>query len=316
MNSYYLKLTLVLMFLGSASNGLSELAPPDTRSWEQGTADFIAQKAQHPNDGIYDGQRLKELDSKRAVTFLMPLLAKKQPIELRIKAVGALGWMSFQEAIPALSAIAKDATENEDIRVAALNPGLRYMKNLKAEQTAAALAVNKSELIRAAAYWVLSQHGTDSAIDVLEACLRASTKALDRDLIRALSLSKHKRAGKIIFDHCDFAALRGDEQLLWEYSMAMEQCRPPEAQQNMLSLAKQLTHPSSAYCALLYFGSLPRDDVVPALLAYIESDKRGLDVYEPVMQFIKSPKISDKSKKKLSELVATGQVKKIVPIID
>ena len=87
---------------------------------------------QFPGCLHYDGRRLKELDPKRAAAFLIPFLAKTQPDGVRVKAIGALGWSSFHEAIPALSAIALDATDNEAIRAQALNPGLRYMKHPEA----------------------------------------------------------------------------------------------------------------------------------------------------------------------------------------
>ncbi len=311
MNRSCLWFRLLSILLCSAETAFClSIAPPDKRTWEQVTADFIAREGQHANDGDYDGRRLKELDPKRAVSFLMPFLAKDCSFGLRVKAIGALGWSSFKEAVPALCAIAKDATDNEEVRAEALNPGLRYMKNPQAVETAASLAEDNSVRIRGSAYWVLSDHGTDKAVAVLEARLRSNDRPLFRQLIYALAFSKHPRAGQIVFDNCAFSTLQPDEELLRAYSIAMESYHVPEAQQNMLTVAQQPGHPLSAYYALRYFSAFPRQDVVPALIARIEAAKPVNDLYETVTQFIKSPKITDESKKTLSEFITSGKVKK------
>jgi hypothetical protein len=306
-----------ILLLGLLSIAASAFAtmhePPDTRSWEQTTADFVARVGRHANDGYHDGLHLKELDAKRAAAFLIPFLAKNRPYGLRLKAIGALGWSSFHEAIPALSTIALDATDNEEIRAEALNPGLRYMKNPDAVKTATALAADKSVSIRSGAYWVLSGHGTDAAIEVLSARLCASDTPLIEQLIFALTLSKHPRAGKVIFEHVDFSALPHNERHFQAYSIAMEHYRIPEAQQNMLFLAQQPEWPLSCFYALRYFSAFPREDVAPALIAYIEANKPLTDLYETVSEFIKSPKVGDETKSKLSAFIASGQVKKPEP---
>ena len=282
----------------------------DTRSWAQVTADFVAREGQNANDGADDGRRLKELDPKKAAAFFMPFLAKDQPEGLRVKAVGALGWSAFHEAIPALCAIALDTTDREQIRAAALNPGLRYMKHPDAVKTASALAADESNRIRSGAYWVLSNHGTDEAIEVLAARLRANDKPLLEQLIFALTFSNHERAGKIVFDAVDFSALPHDEQHLYAYARAMEQYRIPEAQQNMLSVAQQPTRPLSCYYALRYFSSFPREDVARVLIAYIEAGSPASELYDTVTEFIKSPTISNESKMALSAFVDRGRIKK------
>ena len=315
MNSsrYALPAAVLLLFYAVAAFALS-IAPPDMRSWEQVTADFVSREARHANDGEYDGRRLKELNPKRAVEFLMPFLAKDRPFGLRIKAIGALGWSSFQEALPALSTIAQDATDDDEVRSEALNPGLCYMRHPEAVRAATAVAGDKSAKVRTSAYWVLAHHGTDAAISVLEARLKAKDAAGLRDLIYALNFSKHPRAGKIVFDYCDFAALPADETYLHAYSLTMDTYRVPDAQQNMLRVAQQVQHRLPAYYALRYFESFPREDVVPALIRYIEADNSVSDLYETVTAFIKSSDIGSESKKRLSALIATGKVKKSEPL--
>lgn len=310
MRIFFLGLTLV----ATAALATTYL-PPDKRSWEQVTADFTAREAQHANNGEDDGRRLKELDPKRAAAFLIPFLAKSRPYGLRVKAIGALGWSSFQEAISALSAIALDPTDNEEIRTEALNPGLRYMKHPEAVKTASALAADKSVSIRSGAYWVLSAHGTDEAIEVLSARLRGNDTPLLEQLIYALAYSKHRRAGEIIFDSINFPTLLRDEQQLLAYAVAMMQYRIPEAQQNMLIIARQANRPLSCYYALRYFGSFPREDVVPALVAYIEANMSVRDLYDTVTAFIKGAKVSDESKAKLSAFIANGKVEKTERLI-
>lgn len=134
--------------------------PPDTRSWEETIHDFRAYHAQHAHEGERDGRRLKALDPKRAARFLLPFLSKDHPRGLRVKAVGALGWSAFREAIPSLSAIALDESEDEPLRYEALNPGLCYMRHPEAVRTASIVANDKSLTVRGAAYWVLAHHGS------------------------------------------------------------------------------------------------------------------------------------------------------------
>jgi HEAT repeat protein len=179
----------------------------------------------------------------------LPYLAKDRPLGLRVKAIGALGWSSFQEAVPALSAIAKDETENESIRAQALNPGLRYMKSADAVATATFLATHKSDSIRGSAYWVLSDNATDSAIKVLSSRLGAEDKPLLGQLIYALYFSKHPQAGRIVFDLVDFTVLQDDRNALNAYATTMEQYRIPEAQQHMLAVAQQPAPSLAAYYA-------------------------------------------------------------------
>lgn len=131
----------------------------DPRTWDQVVADFMAWPDSAHAD--YEGRRLKELDRERAVSFLIPLLAKDQPAGLRVKAMCAVGWNAFYEAIPALAAIAQDETEDEYVRGEALNPGLRYMQRQEALSVARSLANHKSERIRKNAFWVLSSHKAD-----------------------------------------------------------------------------------------------------------------------------------------------------------
>jgi HEAT repeat protein len=149
------------------------------------TADFLALPATWAHDGEKDGRRLKELDPKRAAAFLIPFLSKevpyqwipflkkKRPYGLRAKAIGALGKSAFHDAIPELCAIALDTTDEAKLREQALYPGLAYMQHPAAIKTASALASDKLDRVRRSAFWVLANHGTDEAIDVLAGRLRA-----------------------------------------------------------------------------------------------------------------------------------------------
>lgn len=86
----------------------------------------------------------------------------------------------------------------------------------------------------------------------------------------------------------------------------MDQYRLPEAQQNMLAIARQPARIPSVI-ALRYFASYPREDVVPALVARIEAGKASTDLYDSVRKFIKSPAITAESKKKLSACIESGK---------
>ncbi|MCE9612326.1 MAG: HEAT repeat domain-containing protein [Chthoniobacter sp.] len=307
---------IIVIFSLIATTGLATTyARSDTRSWDQVTADFIAHPGHFAIDGERDGRRLKELDLKRAVAFLIPFLAKTQPDGLRVKAIGALGWSSFHEAIPALSAIALDVADKEAIRAQALNPGLRYMKHPEALKTATALIADASPSIRSGALWVLSGHGTDEAVDLLAARLRANDKPLLDKLMCALYFSKHPRAGKLVFTSVDFSTIPREERYLHAYALTLDGYPVPGAQQNMLIIAQQPGQPLSSYYALRYFRAFPCEDVVPALVACIEAKKSVNILYETVTEFIASPKISDESKAKLSAFIASGKVKKPEPPI-
>ncbi len=131
----------------------------DPRTWDQVVASFMAWPDASSSD--YEGRRLKELDRERAVSFLVPLLTKDHPVGLRVKAIWALGWNAFDEAIPALTSIAQDETDDEYVRGEALHPGLLYMNRQEALSVARALANHKSENIRKHASWLLSSHGED-----------------------------------------------------------------------------------------------------------------------------------------------------------
>ena len=310
MNKRWFRLAALSFLLNSAVFGQACSFPPDTRTWDEVAADFVATEAKSPfnND---DGPRLKALDPKKALKFLLPYLGKQHPKGLRLKAIGALGDCAFQEASPALSAIAKDVSEDEDLRGGSLNPGLRYMKSPAAVETAAAVADDKSRYVRISAYWVLSEHGSDRALGVLEK--RIQSKGLSEveleNLINALYYSKSGCAGKIIFSNCDFSTLPNDENLLSSYARIMMEFRIPDAQQTMLRIAKMPGRELKTRYALCYFKSFPREDVVPTLIEYINKhNSEGL--YDTVTAFANSASISESSKKTLNEFLTSGKVKK------
>ncbi len=313
--SKWLQIALSSLLLVSEVVAFSAF-PPDERSWEEVTADFIKRSGEGFNRT--DGHRLKELDPKRAVEFLMSYLAKDKPERLRLEAIGALGCEAFQEAVPALSAIAKDVSDSEGVRARALNPGLRYVKGPVAFETAAALTTDKSRFVRTSAYFVLSDFRTDQALNVLET--RVQSKGLSDlelgKLICALWLTEIPRAGQIILSNCDFATLPDDENLLGKYSMAMEHYRISEAQSIMLRIAQKPGCELSTYYALRYFSSFPREDAVPALVAFIngKGPYATENLFETVTAFSESPVITEKSKNTLRGFLTTGKVKKEVPI--
>lgn len=301
--------TIIFIFLLVAAPAFAtRYPPPDTRTWEQVTTDFVASPRTHGGD--LDGRRLKELDPKRAAAFFIPFLAKTQPDRLRVKAIEALGWSSFREAIPALSTIALDAADKDTIRARALNPGLRYMDHLEALKTASALIADPSQSVRSEALWVLSEHGTNEAVELLASRLRANDKPLLDKLMCAIYYSKHPRAGKLVFTSVDFSKLPREERYLRAYALTLDAYPVPEAQQNMLAIALQPGLPLSAYYALRYFRAFPREDVVPALVERIDANKLGQNLHETVTAFINSPKISVESKANLSAFIASGKVKK------
>ena len=305
---YRFWLSLLSLSLYATASGVpTSYGSPEAGTWGEITKHFISNEGTSAHDGQYDGQRLKALDPKRAAAFFMPFLAKDQPRGLRIKAIGALGWCSFQEATPALSGIAKDDTETEEVRADALDPGLRYMKNPDAAHTAASLVADKSKQIRGSAYWVLSNCGTDDAIEILEARLRSDDRPLLSELIYALIFSKHPRAGRIIFDSVDITTLLHNEDLLRAYATAMGSFQVADAQQNMLTIAQQPDHPLSAYYALLYFRFFPNEQSVPALISYAEyKGEAAGNLYGVVTEFFESPKISAQSKAKLSAFIISS----------
>jgi HEAT repeat protein len=272
-------------------------------------ADFLARDAKPQRDGSREGIRLKALDPERAAEFLIPYLGKEHPADMRFRAMEALGWSALQQAIPALSAIAKDEKEDLLIRAKALNPGLRYMKHAEAEATAAFLSTPDSA-IRGHAYWVLSNHGTDRAVEALESAFKEEAGYGLVNLIHALSSSKHPRAGRIVFEHVEFSAVQNDKDLVSAWAGAMEKYRVPEAQPHMLSLTQKPGNSSPSYFAVRYFGSFPTEVVVPALVDAIEDKFRFDDLYDCVTAFIKSPEITAASKEKLSAYIASGKVKK------
>lgn len=310
MNGIWPRLGALSLLLNSAVVGQACAVPPDTRTWDEVTADFVATEAKSPfNNG--DGPRLKALDPQKALKFLLPYLGKQHLKGLRMKAIGALGDCAFQEAIPALSAIAKDVAEDDELRGGSLNPGLRYMKSPVAVEAAASVAEDKSRYVRTSAYWVLSEHGSDRAVSVLEK--RIQTKGLSEyeldNLINALYYSKSRRAGKIIFSNCDFSTLPNNENLLCSYARIMMEFRIPDAQQTMLRIVKMPGRELKTRYALCYFKSFPREDVVPTLIAYINKhNSEGL--YDTVTAFANSESISEASRKTLNGFLVSGTVKK------
>lgn len=283
-------------------------APPDERSWDEVVATFTLVDPEQPN-GERDGSRLKELDPKRAASFIIPFLSKSQPRLLRIKAITACG-VGLQECVPALSAIARDPSEEEWLRSQALNFGLRNVQHPDAIRTAIDLVEDKSLQVRRSAYWVLAEHGTDEAVAVLVKRLRAKDLPLTRDLIYTFLTSKRPDASKIVFENCVLKDLPPDA--LGAYAEVMRTSFFPPAEEAMFSLLPGADWPLQAR-VLAYFSAFPREDVVPYLIKHIETDRFGKNgtAAETVATFLESPKISAESKGKLRALQAAGKVRTV-----
>ena len=316
------QLAFAAAFVLGTAIAAAAVASPDKRSWDEVTHDFVTGPADAAMDGGQDGQRLRELDPKRAAAFLLPFLTREQPHGLRLKAIKALGNGSFKEAIPALSAIAMDTTEAEDIRYSALNPGLRYMYHPEAIRTASALVNDKAFQVRSAAFWVLSDNGSDAAVSVLAERLRVKDPQDTIDLINAIAYahSRNPKAGKILFDQYRFRDLVADEKLLIAYASAMSQCRIPDARQMMLEIAlypeegPMTIRPTACDYALGYFESFPCKEVVPVLIESIAKHPRKDDFFTTVTAFLKSDQIPEADKQKLAALITSGKVQKPEPM--
>lgn len=297
---------LTLCFACSASWATSYVI--DKRSWSEVTQNFAVSPIRGANDGEGDGFRLKALDQKAAFEFLHPLLSRNQPREIRLKAIGALGYPAFQEAIPALSAIALDATEDVYVRAEALNCGLRYMHHPDAVRAAFALANHKSAMIRAAAYRVLGEHDMDQTIEVLKKRARTKDPEAAKMLISEMAYSERADAARLVHENCPLSAM--PLQAVHDYTYIMERARLPEAQGSMLVLLQHADwkiHEST----LRYFGSFPQESVVPHLVADIEKSQHYVSatLYETVARFVASPTLSSESRAKLSELIASRRVR-------
>jgi HEAT repeat protein len=206
----------------------------------------------------------------------------------------------LHDAIPELSAIALDTTEDAKVREQALYPGLAYMQHPAAIKTASVLASDKLDGVRRRAFWVLANHGTDEAIEVLAGRLRANDKPLLVDLILALRSSRNPRAGRIVFDLVDFSLLPRDEPHLQAYCYAMHDFHIAEARENILFIAQQSEWPYLCSSALDYLSYSPGEDVVPALIAYLQMDKPVRHLPEMLATYLQSPALTDDSKRKIS----------------
>ena len=305
----------IALVVGTAIAAASRLKP-DTRSWEDVTHDFVTGTAGFAMDPSRDGLRLRELDPTRVAAFLLPFLAKDQPRVLRLKAITALGHARAQEAVFALSAIAQDTTEDAEIRYSALNPGLRYMYHPEAIRTASALVNDKAFQVRSAAFWVLSDNGSDAAVSVLAERLRVKDPQDTVDLMNALVYTRNPRAGKILFDQYRFRDLVADEKLLKAYASAMSDCRFPDAREMMLEIAlypeegPMPIRPTARDHALGYFESFPCKEVVPVLIEAIAKHPRKDDFFTTVTAFVKSDQIPEADKQKLTALITSGKGQK------
>lgn len=291
-----------------------QLLTRDTRTWEEVTNSFESTPAQNANDGEYDGKRLLELDELHARTYLIGCLSSEKPFDVRLKATGALGWAAVAEAIPALSRLAMDDKEPEKLREAALNPGLRYMKEDAPLKVAIPLARHDNPRIRTAAYWALSGNASDQAVSELEHALDREPPERKEGVIRALNYTGNPRAGTIVLERFLSGSIPRNQKSLRSFVICMNTYRLSEAKNVM----RDFTHHKDnlvVLWALQFFGSYPNNDIVEDLVVFIKN-KQGdsSDLYDTVIAFLNSPSISEGNKEVLRILLKEKKVTKPRPI--
>ena len=256
-----------LSFLAQSAFATSFAVPStDERTWDEVVVHLQSPVVPGRWYASEDGKRLKELDEPCAAAFLMSLLGTPH----RANAMEALGWGVFKEAIPALAAIALD--KKAENRVLALNPGLRYMNDQRAIDTAKTLSTDDEPAVREAAYWVLSGHGTDEAVTTLQKRLKEGDAQKTSELIYALNFSKHPRAGDIVFENSRWPKVINDESTLRAYALTMTNYSVVRASDRMLSVMENENSLIRFY-ALRYFGKFPRQEAAEAILRLATAKK-------------------------------------------
>ncbi len=284
--------------------------PEDNRTWKQVVNDFKQKPAKQANDGYDDGKRLILLNPNRAKRFLIRYLNQKHPYQLRLKAIGALGWNSVKEAIPKISNIALDEKEKEVLRIAALNPGLRYMNDSIAIETAILLVNNANPNLRFSSYWVLSKHGNDKALLYLKDALKKE-KGNKKKVLYPFFYSENIKAGEIVYENCHFEEIKENEKALQAYSYIMSKYKVKEAKSKMYSLTR---HENSivASNALIFFGNSPENKIVSLIVDFVNrGTSLNSKLYNTICVFLESENINELNKKKLKNLIDTGKTFKL-----
>ena len=283
----------------------------DRRTWEQVVESFLDNEAGDPVDGERDGRRLLELDRRKAVTFLKEHLDRSHSLGIRRKAIWALGGCSVAEAFPEFASIARDEKENRLIRAAALSPGLRYMKRQDAVDIAASLMNSPDGNIRRSAYLVLSEHGTDQCVRLLQQALNRQEDLVG--LVGAIAGTNNPKAGKIVFDAVDLDSAMKDRELLRSYVRAMVAYKVKEAIPLMFRLTDHEDN-IVALNAIQFFREYPQEELVPRLVGFVlrEDNPLGHSVYDTFLSFLNSPNISSASKEKLRNIMKREKMKKPV----
>jgi hypothetical protein len=262
---------MLLCCLSSAAS----YEPLDNRTWEHVVAHLTDISPNNTSDrGERDAKRLKELDYHKALETLLPLLSCGNPEILRLRVIDGIGRCGFREAIPAIEKIVSAPTETLGLRRLALNIGLRYMESDKAVDIAERYVDDKDEGMRRSAHWVLSDHGGNREIMILEKCLKTD-RELRANILFALYGTGNEKVGHLVFKILDVQEVHTNTYIAWIYSEIMAQYRIPEASEVMFSL---FSHESSRVKrnALVYFIRLPHVTAIPVMIKYLE------DCNEPI----------------------------------
>jgi HEAT repeat protein len=311
MGRLFFSVFIILLVLGNTVLGMTFI---DERSWNEAFESFMASSA---NSGqlMTDGKRLLELDQKKAAPLLLQYLDKSHPSDLRLKAIVVLGRGSIKEAIPYLKEIANDPDEPDELRCTALNPGLRYMHDGEALAVGRHLFQHSNKAIRIEAYWVLSEHGTDSAVDALTQAIRTSPlHPMElKTIIYALKYSKNPRAGQIVYENVSFEQLFIDNYLLSAYVETMTTYKILQAKPQIVQLLSHADQ-SIRISALHYFANFPSDDIVDDIVDFVkrtDSEWWKNRLYGTIFQFINAEEISPMNKELLKKLQEEHHIRKI-----
>lgn len=281
------------------------LAPPDVRTWDQVVADFTTTQPINRWDGSKDGARLKKLDAERAVAIFLPFLSEQHPLEMRLKAIHALGRPDFPAALDPLIRLAEDQSQPAELRTAALNPGLRYQKNPLAERVGISLASDPDPKIRRAARGVVSQHGTDEGVELLVALLETAAENEKASLLFGLKNTKNPLAGTRVYATYRLGPTAQTDQLR-AYTSVLLTYEVKAAKADMLSL---IDHADSivAINALNYFKDQPAEEVASHLIGFVKARPVfGSSLREMALNYVVSKELGSASRLVLSQMLKTN----------
>ena len=297
---YFLAAFYIL--LGAHASYSFSPEPADEREWDEVMISFSNQSFEGGTDGKRDGTRLLELDKEKAKKILLDFLDKSHPEGIRLKAINAIGWNGVQEGIDPLIEIIENTEESPRMRHCALNPGLRYMNDPRAEAVAISLVERNNRKLLRSYIWVLSGHGSSDSIDALEKCIPIIEEEYLSDVINALNSTNDAAVSRIVFENVNIYQAKMSERLLRSYAISMRIDPIPEAKETMMELVSYEDKFVQLY-SLQFFRSYPNDKVSNFLIQYLESEKKFAHKLEDtVSAFIESDLISDQNKNKLQIL--------------